>query len=273
MTKLNIKIAFFDIDGTLTNDNKEVLNSTISALNEASESGIKLALCSGRSHQYILKHSKLFKNIDYLISSNGARIFDVNNDKNLYMDTLKDKDINNIWEQCNKNKLCLTITGDKNAYINKFTKISNEDIYMKRINSLEDILKENLYQLIVVNDNLNNMINLEKYLQNIKDIKLINYNFNYINKKISNYYFFDIVNNNVSKGNAINILLKYLDIKKENTLCFGDSINDIDMFKSCGVKVAMENAIDSLKKESDFIADSNNNDGISKFLNKYILSD
>jgi len=144
---------------------------------------------------------------------------------------------------------------------------------MKRINSLEDILKENLYQLIVVNDNLNNMINLEKYLQNIKDIKLINYNFNYINKKISNYYFFDIVNNNVSKGNAINILLKYLDIKKENTLCFGDSINDIDMFKSCGVKVAMENAIDSLKKESDFITDSNNNDGISKFLNKYILSD
>lgn len=271
MTKLNIKIAFFDIDGTLTNDNKEVLNSTISALNEASESGIKLALCSGRSHQYILKHSKLFKNIDYLISSNGARIYDINNNKNIYVSPLEKENIIDIWEYCNKNKLSITITSDKNAYINKFTKISNEDIYMKRINSLEDILKENLYQLIVVNDNLDNMINLEKYLQNIKDIKLINYNFNYINKKISNYYFFDIVNTNVSKGNAINILLKYCDIKKENTLCFGDSINDIDMFKSCGVRVAMKNAIDILKKESDFITDSNNDDGIANFFIKHIF--
>ena len=271
MNKLNVEIAFFDIDGTLTNDKKELLPSTIKALNKAYEMGIKLVLCSGRSNEYMLKYASKLKNIDYLISSNGARIYDIKNDKNIYTNTLKENDIVDIWNYSNDNKLCLTITSDKNAYINNYTLLSDEDIYFKRIENINDITKKDLYQFIVVNDNLDNMIKLENYLKDFKDIKLINYNFDYLNKKENDYYFFDIVNNDVSKGNGINKLLEYVKIDKENTLCFGDSVNDLEMFHSCNIKVAMGNAIDTIKKESSYITDSNNNNGISNFFDKYIF--
>ena len=43
------------------------------------------------------------------------------------------------------------------------------------------------------------------------------------------------------------------------------------MFKASGIKVAMGNAIEELKKESDYITDSNQDNGISNFFNKYIF--
>jgi len=273
MNNKNIKIAFFDIDGTLTNNKKEVLPSTIDTLNKAHEIGIKLVLCSGRSNEYLLKYASLFKNIDYLISSNGARIYDIKNNKNIFTNILNNEDIIDIYNHTNKNELCLTITSDVLAYINDYTPITNEDIYMRRISNINDILKNNLYQLIVVNNNIDNMINLENYLKNKNNLKLINYSLSYLNKEKSDYYFFDIVSIYVSKGNAINKLLEHTNINKEESICFGDSINDLDMFKTCGIRVAMGNAIDELKKESDFITDSNENNGINNFFREHIFSD
>ena len=271
MNKLNLKIAFFDIDGTLTNNKKEVLKTTINALNKAHEMGIKLVLCSGRSNEYLIRYTKYFNNIDYLISSNGARIYDINNNKNIYMNTLKKEDVIDIYNYTNNNELCFTITSDILAHINKYTPITNEDVHMKRFNNIEDILNYDLYQLIVVNNNLNKMVNLENYLKSNNNIKLANYSFSYLKKEISEYYFFDIVNKDVSKGVAINKLLEFTNTKKDETICFGDGVNDLEMFNSCGIKVAMENAIDELKKESDYITDSNEQNGIYNFFDKYIF--
>lgn len=271
MNKLNVKIAFFDIDGTLTNSNKEIDKSTINALNKARENDIKLVLCSGRSNEYLLKYAALFKNIDYLISSNGARIYDIKNDKNIFTNTLNELDIIDIYNYTNENELCLTITSDKLAFLNNYTPITNEDVNMIRIKNIEDILDKNLYQFIIVDKNLEKLIKLENYLNNKNNIKLINYSLSYLKKEISNYYFFDVVNKDVNKGTAIEKLLKYLNIDKEYSICFGDSVNDIDMFNASGIKVAMGNAIEELKNKGDYITDTNNNEGISKFFNENIL--
>lgn len=48
-------------------------------------------------------------------------------------------------------------------------------------------------------------------------------------------------------------------------------MNDYDMFKNCGVKVAMDNALPSLKEKAEFITLSNNDDGVAKFFSDYIL--
>ena len=114
------------------------------------------------------------------------------------------------------------------------------------------------------------MKKLELYINNKTNLKVINKSFDYLNEFKNSYYFFDIVNNNVSKGNAIKYLLKVLNINKENSICFGDSINDIEMFKSVGISVAMGNSIEEIKNIADYITDTNDNDGISKFFDKYL---
>ena len=52
-------------------------------------------------------------------------------------------------------------------------------------------------------------------------------------------------------------------------MCFGDYYNDLDMFKACNIKVAMENACNEIKKEADYITETNEKNGVANFLNKY----
>nr|WP_241147406.1 HAD hydrolase family protein [Thomasclavelia spiroformis] len=69
-----------------------------------------------------------------------------------------------------------------------------------------------------------------------------------------------------SKANAI---LKLKEILKcDEIVCFGDAINDLEMFKVSNQSYAMENAVDQLKKHATAIIDSNENDGVANWLIK-----
>ena len=91
------------------------------------------------------------------------------------------------------------------------------------------------------------------------------------NKKDQKSYYADINNNSTSKGRGITSFLNIFNIKKEDSLCFGDFINDIDMFKACGYKVAMKNASEELKEIADYVTLSNNEAGVGDFIEKFIL--
>jgi len=69
------------------------------------------------------------------------------------------------------------------------------------------------------------------------------------------------------KSNAIKQLSEYLNIPLEQTTVFGDNINDIGMFKIAGTSVAVNNALDEVKKEATVILPhTNNEDGVAKYL-------
>ena len=62
------------------------------------------------------------------------------------------------------------------------------------------------------------------------------------------------------------------NIQKSNSICFGDSGNDISMFESSGIKVAMKNATEDIKNIADYITEhSNNENGVIEFLKKYLI--
>jgi hydroxymethylpyrimidine pyrophosphatase-like HAD family hydrolase len=70
-----------------------------------------------------------------------------------------------------------------------------------------------------------------------------------------------------SKGKAMQRLLKYLKIKESRTAVLGDWYNDLSLFKSKGLKIALSNAIPELKKDANYVlTKSNNEDGVSDFL-------
>ena len=65
-------------------------------------------------------------------------------------------------------------------------------------------------------------------------------------------FFADINIKGTSKGNAIDELYKIFNIQKEETICFGDSRNDLSMFESSGIKVAMKNGSEEIKQRELF---------------------
>ena len=84
-------------------------------------------------------------------------------------------------------------------------------------------------------------------------------------------YFLTILHPLSDKAHALEKVHEYLNIEAKNTTVFGDSINDIGMFKLAGTAVAVNNALDVVKKEADIILDeSNDEDAVAKYLQQTI---
>lgn len=80
--------------------------------------------------------------------------------------------------------------------------------------------------------------------------------------------YIDIMKENSTKANAIKILAETLQIPKEEIIVIGDGANDLSMFAMSGLKIAMGNANEELKKKADYITDTNNQEGVAKALEK-----
>ena len=81
-----------------------------------------------------------------------------------------------------------------------------------------------------------------------------------------NFMSYDVNINGVNKGYAAERIMKYLDIKKEDTYCFGDGINDLEMLQAVGHPVIMANADEKLKKYGFEETDDVLNDGFYRYL-------
>ena len=89
--------------------------------------------------------------------------------------------------------------------------------------------------------------------------------------RCSNYdnYGYDVYAKNQTKATGIIHLINYLGIDISDTIAFGDGHNDSEMIELCNVGVAMGNAIDKVKKVSNYVTDDIDNDGIYKAM-KYL---
>ncbi|MEH6943131.1 HAD family hydrolase [Bacillus sp. JJ722] len=74
----------------------------------------------------------------------------------------------------------------------------------------------------------------------------------------------------VSKETAIANIADRLDLSLEKTMVFGDDFNDLGLFKLCGLPIAMENAIDELKRYAKKVTTSNDEDGVANILEKLV---
>lgn len=75
----------------------------------------------------------------------------------------------------------------------------------------------------------------------------------------------------VHKGMALLKLGEIFGISREEIAAFGDGSNDTMMLKTVGMGVAMANAMPEVKKAADRLTDSNDEEGVARFIEKYIL--
>ncbi|PHR57116.1 MAG: haloacid dehalogenase [Arcobacter sp.] len=80
-------------------------------------------------------------------------------------------------------------------------------------------------------------------------------------------YFLTILDPLADKAHGLSKLCEYLNKDLEDITVFGDSINDIGMFKLAGVSVAVSNALDEAKEHASIISEhSNDEDAVAKYL-------
>ena len=84
-------------------------------------------------------------------------------------------------------------------------------------------------------------------------------------------FYLEVMPLNVDKAAALDFLLKTMGLTSENLICCGDSYNDISMIEYAGLGVAMANAQPVVKKSADFITASNDEDGVLRVIEKYMM--
>ncbi|MEQ8198981.1 MAG: HAD-IIB family hydrolase, partial [Clostridiaceae bacterium] len=82
----------------------------------------------------------------------------------------------------------------------------------------------------------------------------------------------EIMAEGTSKGSGVKAFSEILGVDKKEIICIGDHENDISMVTYAGLGIAMGNAVDSLKKVADYVTDDNENSGVGKAINKFILN-
>lgn len=80
-----------------------------------------------------------------------------------------------------------------------------------------------------------------------------------------------VTDKNADKGKALETLLQFYGINKEQVISFGDDINDIPMLKASGTGVAMGNAAPAVKCIADYVTSSNDEDGVAEYIETYLL--
>lgn len=76
---------------------------------------------------------------------------------------------------------------------------------------------------------------------------------------------------NATKWNAINAVTARFKISTLDITAFGDDINDIEMLRKCGIGIAVANALEEAKAAADYICDTNDNDGVAKWIEENVL--
>ena len=72
----------------------------------------------------------------------------------------------------------------------------------------------------------------------------------------------DMVHVSAGKESGMNALMKKWGIEKEETMAFGDALNDLSMLREAGIGVAMGNSEPALKEAADYVAGDIDSDGL-----------
>ncbi len=227
-------------------------------------------LCSGRGTKDTKKISQMANASPIVISDNGANIYNYDENKIIYQSKIDFKAVQEIWDFAINNDINITLNSICNRY-----KSYNSAKDAVIINSLSEISDNDcISELVVDSCDYDSITSLKNFIEkNYSKLESRNF-WSRIQEDGLKIYEMDILNKGNDKGNALKTLLDYLDIKKEEAICFGDQLNDLGMFRNCKLKIAMCNGCEELKSMADFVTDySNDEDGVAKWINKLINRD
>lgn len=263
---MNKKALFFDIDGTLIDHSRgivEIPKGVQSELRRIQKEGHKIFISSGRP-KAMLNDMILSAGFDGYVLANGGYV-EVDG-KSLYEDRMNYKMCKHTVEMLKELGCDYMIETANHIYLDNshqelyhfFAKYNQGDIFIRDFHE-DEVLKKAIKIEINVLDK-----DKEKVEQAIKND--FGYVIAYDQHGTDNA--FELYSPTLSKAVGIQKVLDYYQIDKKDSYGFGDGTNDIDMIQYCGVGVAMGNAVQSLKDVADIVCQPIEEKGLEYILKK-----
>lgn len=278
---MSIKLIVTDLDGTFLNSNHVTIpQENINSFKNAHEMGIKVAIASGRTKILTDYLTEQLPFLDYLVTSNGAVAYDLKTGNEICSTLISAEQSAKIFDILDEYGLCYEIYFDGDCYMNsKSYKMFTPDNVSPHIYALlKDFIKEvpdlsallngkGMEKLNILSLSANERKEIEKRVLQLGDFSFAS-SFPMQEGRNGNL---EITHKNSNKGYAVKSLAESLNINKENIMCFGDGENDCTMLEFADYSFAMANGSDYAKNSAKFITDTNDNCGVAKAIDKYVL--
>lgn len=272
MKNTNYKALALDLDGTLMNSEKKLSQVNKEAVWNAIEAGTAVILASGRPMfgvKPVADMLELDKRGGYILAYNGGNILDCKSGRLIYSREIPKQCIGDISEAAGKNGVyaltyyedSIVAESDSDEYVIKEAFCNSCGI--KKVDNLTEFVDYPVAKFLVVGEHIKLLPVLEELTEKHGDKLDIFF---------SEEYFLEIVPKNVAKDVSLDAMLEKLGIDKSQLIACGDGMNDMSMIKYAGLGIAMENAYPKVKECADYIAPSNDDDGVAGVINKFILS-
>lgn len=289
------KLVAIDLDGTMLNSYGIVTENTKNTIKKVIENGAEVIIASGRPIDSIKSIAKEIGSENYFIAGNGALIYDIKNDKIIYEKYMSKLKVLEIIKICEENSISYNVYTDKTILATSLKynvlyyykeNLKKEESKKTNINIVKDMYEyvknmqeDKFLKITICDDNKTVFNSIMKKIKRVEEIEVLDVS--HMSRKMIRqgteeipieYYYTEISLANVDKWNAIEFLIKKLNIETEKVMTIGDNINDKKMIENAGLGIAMKGSTPVVTNVADDIAESNNEEGVAKILQKYYKS-
>lgn len=266
-----MKLLAIDMDGTCLNPKHIITDPTLHWLRIASEYGYEIVPTTGRALSCIphqLRNSSLYR---YVITSNGARVYDTSSETSLYSSLIPKECGIAIIKRCTMQGIGITVHVENDYVIQgrwlatigrlQYGEDAKESITVKNAVSYLEQRSHDIEEIQLFFFKRGAREKVERILADIPGIQV-----DFTDK------YAEIYAANTSKGAAVAFLADSIEVAKRDIICIGDSTNDIPMFQTAGLRFAMGNAIPKLKAMADVVLPTNADDGVATAIEEYLVN-
>lgn len=265
------KLIALDLDGTLTNDAKEVTPYTKKVLQEAAQKGAAIALVSGRPTigiRRVAQELELNRIGGYILAYNGGHILDCKTGEDIFRALFPRDCIEEAIVFSRKAHIAMVAydaegivtEGPVDQYV--LHESYNNGIPVKQVNDLAAYLKDPFVKMVMCGDP-ERIAQLEPVMAEHFRGRLDIYK--------AESVFLEVMPLGINKAAGLQKLMRYLGVDREELIACGDANNDLPMMNIAGLSIAMGNAYENVKQAADFITKSNNDDGVAYAIMKFVL--
>ena len=268
---MEIKLIALDLDGTVLTDSNTLSDKVKRSLERAIQSGIEVVAASGRPYGSMPKNVLGIEGLNYSITSNGAAVHD-NSGRRIHSTLVSENDVISLLKITEGHDLIFEayvkgLTYTDSRYTSNPLKYGCSEAYVDYVKASHghiDNMREFIYNHRKELDSIEIICTNAKKRAHIRQLAEDSTSGFYITSSSEN--FIEFMDKSATKGNAVDWLCNYLDVKTENTCACGNADNDADMIEQSGFGAAVENASKLCLDCADIIVPSNNNDGVARLI-------
>lgn len=267
---MKYQLLVLDIDGTVTNSEKKVLEETKDAVIRIQEQGVSVVLASGRPPEGvypIARELQLDRFGSYILAFNGAKILDFRTGRCIFEKCLPRHIPARLLEDARKNGIGMAAY--QNGVILSGTGPDPYQQMESRISGMKLQYEPDLAAFSGLSANECLLTGDPQDMENLEPVFVHRY-FHEVEIFHSEPFYLEVTPKGIDKSYGLKHLLKILGISREAMVCCGDSYNDIGMLQTAGVGVSMANAPEQVKMVADYVTvNDNDHNGIVEVIQRF----